>query len=195
MKPEIEIYFYHFFRSPSIISRFFISTLQNTSARRTRVGRPKRPASSVGQPLRNNEALPCRSIVETAIEKGSSVDNHATITKILGSETKAKSCPLADASLRSLQRIQLEGILLHFLLDVGGKIARSLGPLDRRLTIGLAIRPGRVLHYPIAPLAGFDDGIAFSAVVGTAVLLHEDTLRSRLDRLTNHGNQPPFSFE
>ena len=78
---------------------------------------------------------------------------------------------------------------------MSGKIAGSFGPLDRRLTIGLAISPGRVLYHSITPLAGLNDGMAFPAIVGTAVLLHEDTLRSRLDRLTNHGNQPPFSFE
>ena len=78
---------------------------------------------------------------------------------------------------------------------MGGKIAGSLGPFDRGLTIGLAVCTGRVLHYPITPFAGFDDRIAFSPVVGTAVLLHEDTFRSHLNRLTNHGTLPPFSFE
>jgi hypothetical protein len=59
---------------------------------------------------------------------------------------------------------------------MSGKIAGSFGPLDRRLTIGLAISPGRELHHSVTPFAGLDGGIAFSTVVGTAVLLHEDTL-------------------
>jgi hypothetical protein len=59
---------------------------------------------------------------------------------------------------------------------MSGKITGSFGPLDRRLTIGLAISSRRELHHPVTPFAGLDDGIAFPTVVGTAVLLHEDTL-------------------
>ncbi len=100
---------------------------------------------------------------------------------------------LGHITLGSLQRIQLKGVLFDFLFDVSGKIAGSFGPLDGRLTIGLAVSTGRELHHSITPFAGLDDGIASPAIVGAAVLLHEDTLCPRLNRLTNHGNQPPFS--
>ncbi len=101
--------------------------------------------------------------------------------------------PLGHIPLGGLQRVQLEGILFDFLLDVSGKIAGSFGPLDGRLTIGLAISPGRKLYHSLTSFAGLDDGIASPPIVGTAVFLHEDTLRPGLNRLANHGNQPPFS--
>jgi hypothetical protein len=74
------------------------------------------------------------------------------------------------------------------------KITRSLCPFDRRLTIGLTIGTHFVYDYSITPLAGLHDGIASSPVVGTAVLLHEDTFCSYFNGLTNHDNQPPFSL-
>jgi len=80
----------------------------------------------------------------------------------------------------------------YFLLDVRGKVAGSLCPLDGRFGVGLAIDPRYEFHCTIAPFAGLHDGIAPSTVVGTAVLLHEDTFCSLLDSLANHDNQPPF---
>ena len=67
-----------------------------------------------------------------------------------------------------------------------GEIARTFGPLDGRLTIGLAVRSRCELHHPITPLAGLDDGITPPPIIGTAVLLHEDTLCPVLDGLANH---------
>ena len=75
---------------------------------------------------------------------------------------------------------------------MGGKIARCLRPFDRRLTIGLTIGTRFVYDHSFTPLAGLHDGIASSPVVGTAILLHEDTFCSYFNGLTNHGTQPPF---
>jgi hypothetical protein len=75
---------------------------------------------------------------------------------------------------------------------VSGEIAGALCPFDGGLAIGLAIRPGRVLHDSVTSLAGLDDRIASPAIVGAAVLLHKDALCSRLNRLANHDNLPPF---
>jgi hypothetical protein len=96
--------------------------------------------------------------------------------------------PLAYISFGGLQWIQFEGIFLHFLLDMSGKITRSLCPFDRRLTIGLAIGTRFVSHHSITPFAGLHNGIASSAVIGTAVLFHENTFCTHFDRLTNHDN-------
>jgi len=78
---------------------------------------------------------------------------------------------------------------------VGGEIASSLCPFDRRLTIGLTIGTHLISHHTVTSLAGFHDGIAPPTVVGTAILLHEDAFRSYLDSLTNHGNQPPLFMD
>jgi hypothetical protein len=102
---------------------------------------------------------------------------------------------LGNISFRSLERVQFEGILFYLFLHVGGKIAGSLCPFDRRLTIGLTIGTRLISHHTVTSLAGFHDGIASPTVVGTAILLHEDAFRSYLDSLTNHGNQPPFFMD
>jgi hypothetical protein len=78
---------------------------------------------------------------------------------------------------------------------VGGKIASSLCPFDRRLTIGLTIGTRFISHHAITSLAGLHDGIASPPVVGAAVLLHKDAFRSYLDSLANHGDQPPFFMD
>jgi len=101
-------------------------------------------------------------------------------------------CSLTHIPLGSLQRVQLEVIFLHFLFHVGGKVAGSLCPFHRRLTIGLTVGTSLVVRYSITPFAGLYDGIASPTVVGTAALLHEDTFRSYFNSLTNHGTQPPF---
>jgi len=102
---------------------------------------------------------------------------------------------LGNISLRSLQRVQFEGILFYLFLHVGGEIARSLCPFDRGLTIGLAVGTRFISHHTITTLTGFHDGIASPTVVGTAILLHEDAFRSYLNSLTNHGNQPPLFMD
>jgi len=99
---------------------------------------------------------------------------------------------LGDVTFGSLQRVQFEVIFLNFLLDVSGEIAGSLCPFDRGLTIGLAIGTCFIGHHSITRFAGLHDGITSPTVIGTAVLLHEDTFCSHFDGLTNHGNQPPF---
>ena len=101
---------------------------------------------------------------------------------------------MAHISLGSLQRVQFEVVLFDFLLDVSGEIAGSFCPFDRGLTIGLAIRSYFVSYHPVAPFARLHDGIASPTVVGTAVLLHEDTFCSHFYGLTNHGDLPPFSL-
>jgi hypothetical protein len=78
---------------------------------------------------------------------------------------------------------------------VRGKIAGSLCPFDRRLTIGLAVGTRLISHHTVTSLAGFHGGIASPTVVGTAILLHEDAFRSYFDSLTNHGNQPPLFMD
>jgi hypothetical protein len=102
---------------------------------------------------------------------------------------------LGNISFRSLERVQFEGILFYLFLHVGGEIASSLCPFDRRLTIGLTIGTHLISHPPVTSLAGFHDGIASPTVVGTAILLHEDAFRSYFDSLTNHGNQPPLFMD
>jgi hypothetical protein len=102
---------------------------------------------------------------------------------------------LGNISLRSLERVQFEGILFYLFLHVGGEIAGSLCPFDRRLTIGLAVGTRLISHHTVTSLAGFHGGIASPTVVGTAVLLHEDAFRSYFDSLTNHGNQPPLFMD
>jgi hypothetical protein len=99
---------------------------------------------------------------------------------------------LGDIALGSLQRVQFEVVFLNFFLDVSGEIAGSLCPFDRGFTIGLAIGTCFIGHHSITPFAGLHDGITSPTVIGTAVLLHEDTFCSHFDGLTNHGNQPPF---
>lgn len=121
------------------------------------------------------------------------MDDHPMAKRSLALMRKISLSSLGHIPFGGLQRIQLKGILFDFLFDVSGKIAGPFGPLDGRLTIGLAISPGRELHHSITPFAGLDDGIASPAIVGTAVLLHEDALCPRLNCLANHGNQPPFS--
>jgi hypothetical protein len=76
---------------------------------------------------------------------------------------------------------------------VGGEIAGSLGPFDRRFTIGFAIGTGFVTHHPVTPLAGLNDGITSPTVVGTADLLHENAFCPYFDGLADHGALPPFS--
>jgi hypothetical protein len=102
---------------------------------------------------------------------------------------------LGNISLRSFERVQFEGVLFYLFLHVGGEIAGPLCPFDRRLAIGLAVGTRLISHHTVTSLAGFHDGIASPAVVGTAILLHEDAFRSYLDSLTNHDNQPPFFMD
>jgi hypothetical protein len=78
---------------------------------------------------------------------------------------------------------------------VSGKIAGSLCPFDGGLTIGLTIGSRFVYHHSITPFAGLHGGITSPAIIGTAVLFHEDTFCSHLDGLTNHGTLPPFSMD
>jgi hypothetical protein len=101
---------------------------------------------------------------------------------------------LAHISLRGLQRVQFEIILFNFLLDVSGEIAGPFCPLNRGLTIGLAIGTYFVSYHSVTPFAGLHDRITSPTVIGTAVLLHEDALCSHLDGLTNHDDLPPFSL-
>ena len=75
---------------------------------------------------------------------------------------------------------------------MGGEIAGSLCPFDRRLTIRFTIGTGIISHHAVTSPAGFHDGIAAPTVVGTAILLHEDAFRSYFDSLTNHDYQPPL---
>jgi hypothetical protein len=102
--------------------------------------------------------------------------------------------PLGHISLGGLQRVQFESIFLHRPLDMGGKIAGSFCPFDAGFTIGLAIGTCGIFNHPIAPFAGLHDGIAPPTVVGTAILLHENTFCSYFYGLTNHGDLPPFSM-
>jgi hypothetical protein len=108
------------------------------------------------------------------------------IPKNSGIPTKTLSL-LADASLGRFQRIQLESLRLNLLLHMGGEVAGSLGPLDRRVTVTLAVRPCFENLNPLASFTGGDDRIAFTAIVATTIFLHKDTLCSRLNRLANHG--------
>jgi len=75
---------------------------------------------------------------------------------------------------------------------VSRKVAGAFGPFDGWLTIGLAVRSGCILQYSITSLAGLDNGVTSSTIVGATVLLHENTLHSSLDRFANNDTQPPF---
>jgi hypothetical protein len=101
---------------------------------------------------------------------------------------------LAHISLRGLQRVQFEIVFFNFLFDVSGEIAGSFCPFNRGLTIGLAIGTYFVSYHSVTPFAGLHDGITSPTIIGTAILLHEDTFCSHLDGLTNHGDLPPFSL-
>ncbi len=100
---------------------------------------------------------------------------------------------MGHVALRGLQGIQFEIVFLNLLLDVRGEVAGPFGPLDGRFAIGLAVNACGILHCPVAPLTGLDDGIAPPTIVRAAILLHEDALRSHLYGLTNHDDLPPFS--
>jgi hypothetical protein len=76
---------------------------------------------------------------------------------------------------------------------VRGEIAGSFCPFQGGLRISFAIRTRFECHHSITPLAGLHDGITSPTVVGTAILLHEDTFCSHFDGLTNHGSLPPLS--
>jgi len=76
---------------------------------------------------------------------------------------------------------------------VRGEIAGSFCPFQGGLGISFAIRTRFECHHSITPLAGLHDGITSPTVVGTAILLHEDTFCSHFDGLTNHGSLPPLS--
>jgi hypothetical protein len=78
---------------------------------------------------------------------------------------------------------------------VGGEIAVPFCPFNAGLRIGLTIGTYFIGHHSITPFAGLHDGITSPTVVGTAILLHEDTFCSHLDGLTNHGNLPPFYMD
>jgi hypothetical protein len=78
---------------------------------------------------------------------------------------------------------------------VGGEITGSFCPFQSGLAIGLAVGTRFVWDHSVTPFTGLHDGITSPTIVGTAVLLHEDTFCSYFDRLTNHGLLPPFSIE
>ena len=78
---------------------------------------------------------------------------------------------------------------------MGGEITGALCPFQAGLAIGLAIGTCLISHHSITSFAGLHGGITPPTVVGTAVLLHEDTFCSRLDGLTNHVDLPPFVMD
>jgi hypothetical protein len=99
---------------------------------------------------------------------------------------KRRSGFLGYTSFRGFYGIQFEGIFFDFFLHVGREVARPFGPFNSRLAIGFAEVTRRIGHDSVAPFAGFHDRKTFSAIIGTAVLLHKNTLCPRFHGLAKH---------
>ena len=99
-------------------------------------------------------------------------------------------CLLAPSAipLGGLQGIKLlDGVVSLFFLNMGGKVAGAADPFEARFAVAIAISASGVLYDPAATLALLHYGMTLPAVVGAALFSHEDALRPRLYRLTNHG--------
>jgi len=90
--------------------------------------------------------------------------------------------------LGSLQGIKLlDGVVRLFFLNMGGEVAGATDPLEAGFAVAIAIGACGVLNDTGATLALLHHWMTLPAVVGAALFPHEDTLRPRLYRLTNHG--------
>lgn len=99
-------------------------------------------------------------------------------------------CLLAPSAipLGGLQGIKLfDGVVRLFFLNVGGEVAGATDPLEAWLAVAIAIGACGILYDAAATLALLYHGITLPAVVGAPLFPHEDTLRPRLYRLTDHG--------
>jgi hypothetical protein len=87
-----------------------------------------------------------------------------------------------------LQGIKLlDGVIRLFFLNMGGEVAGPTDPLEAGFAIAVAISACGILNDARAALALLHHGVTLPAVVGAALFPHEDALRPRLYRLTNHG--------
>jgi hypothetical protein len=99
-------------------------------------------------------------------------------------------------SFRGLQGVKFLCFVVHLdFLDVGSQIAGARKPLQPGLTVGIAIDTGGVLYCAVASLALLNYRMTLSTVVVTPILPHEDALRPRFNRLTNHGYHLPSEIE
>jgi hypothetical protein len=91
-------------------------------------------------------------------------------------------------ALGGLQGIKLlDGVISLFFFDMGGEVAGPTDPLDTGFAVAIAIGAGGVLNNTVATLALLHHWMTLPAVVGAALFPHEDAIRPRLYRLTNHG--------
>lgn len=99
-------------------------------------------------------------------------------------------CLLAPSAipLGGLQGIKLfDGVVSLFFLNMGGEVAGAADPLDARFAVAIAIGACGILYDTAATLALLHHGMTLPAIVGAPLFPHEDALRPRLYRLTNHG--------
>jgi hypothetical protein len=71
---------------------------------------------------------------------------------------------------------------------MGGKVTGTADPLEAGFAVTIAIGACGILYDAAATLALLHHRMTLPAVIATPLFSHEDTLRPRLYRLTNHGN-------
>jgi hypothetical protein len=103
------------------------------------------------------------------------------------------SCAIPFGGLQGIEFLYVV-VSLHF-LDMSSKVARTTDPLQPRFAVAIAIRSCRICNDPITSLALLNYRMALSSVVSATVFPHEDALRPRLDRLTNHGYHLPSEIK
>ena len=90
--------------------------------------------------------------------------------------------------LGGLQGIKLfDGGVSLFFLNMGREVAGPTDPLEAGFAVAIAIGACGILYDTATTLAFLYHGMALSAIVGAPLFPHEDALRPRLYRLTNHG--------
>ncbi len=96
-------------------------------------------------------------------------------------------CPLG-----CFERVDLHLLRGHRRFHVSREIAMTRFPLDAGIGIAGAKTPRRDLDDPLASFALFHHLMASAPVVPTARFGHEGAVRTRLHRLTNHGDHLRF---
>jgi hypothetical protein len=95
---------------------------------------------------------------------------------------------LLRRSLRGLEGVDLLDLFGGRFFYVGGHIAFPGAPLGGRFRKNQAVLAGGEILSLLAAAAGFDNSMAAATSELAAVLAHEKTLHTRLDRCTNHGD-------
>ena len=75
------------------------------------------------------------------------------------------------------------------------KVAGAIDPLEAGFAIAIAIVACWKMNDPGATEALFHDGMTLPAVVSASFFPHENALRTRLYRLTNHGYHLPSEIK